>query len=144
MFSKTCEYAIKIMIYISSRKEEENMRTGLDEIAEAIDSPKAFTAKILQQLAKAGILESVRGRSGGFSLPPKKTIALSDVIVAIDGDKLIKRCVLGFRECSDLTPCPIHHRFKPVRLAMTETFESTSLEELKGIMEENKVFLIEP
>ena len=132
------------MIYLSSRKLEDNARFGLDEIADAIDSPKPFTAKILQQLARAELLDSVRGRSGGFSLPPKKDITLTDVIAAIDGKKLIKGCVLGFRECSDLTPCPIHHRFKPVRQAMTETFDSTSLEDLKGMMQEEGVFLIEP
>lgn len=144
MFSKTCEYAIKIMIYISSRPGDNEGRVGLEEIADAIESPRAFTAKILQQLSRAGLLESTRGRSGGFLLPANQMIALSDVIAAIDGDKLIKGCVLGFRECSDIYPCPIHHKFKPVRKAMTETFDTTSLEDLKGIMEENEVFLTEP
>lgn len=132
------------MIYLSSRKKEIGKRYGLEEIAKAIDSPKPFTAKILQQLARAELLDSIRGRSGGFSLPTKKEISLVDVIVAIDGNKLIKGCVLGFRECSDRTPCPIHHKFKPIRTAMAETFETTSLEELKGILENDEVYLIEP
>ena len=51
MFSRACEYAIKIMIYIAAN-EQEGQRTGLKEVTEAIGSPEAFTAKILQQLVK--------------------------------------------------------------------------------------------
>ncbi|MCR9067029.1 MAG: Rrf2 family transcriptional regulator, partial [Cytophagales bacterium] len=65
MFSRACEYAIKIMIYIASNQQE-NRKTGLKEVTEAIGSPEAFTAKILQQLVKSGLLESYKGPSGGF------------------------------------------------------------------------------
>ena len=45
MFSKTCEYALKIMMYLAVHQPE-NRLVGLKEIAQAIDSPVAFTAKI--------------------------------------------------------------------------------------------------
>ena len=75
MFSRACEYAIKIMIYIAGN-EEEGRRTGVKEITEAIHSPEAFTAKILQQLAKAGLLDSYKGPSGGFVLAKKPSIRM--------------------------------------------------------------------
>lgn len=143
MFSKTCEYALKIMIYISSRNEELEDRAGLEEIADAIDSPRAFTAKILQHLSRAGLLDSSRGRKGGFLLPKKQVITLYDVIIAIDGDKLVKGCALGFSECSDSHPCPIHEKVKAIRKIMTETFYSTTLDQLKGFVVDHEVFLTE-
>lgn len=141
MFSKTCEYAIKIMIYLAIRREKNN-RAGLEEIADAIQSPKAFTAKILQQLARARLLESLRGRTGGFSLPKDRQIKLADIVEALDGDKIMKGCVLGFKTCSEVHPCPVHHKFKSVRDYLAGTLMTTSLEELKGVMEQQGVYLV--
>ncbi|MET0760542.1 MAG: transcriptional regulator, partial [Flavobacterium sp.] len=47
MFSKTCEYGIRASIFIASQSYQNN-RIGLKDIAKKIDSPEAFTAKILQ------------------------------------------------------------------------------------------------
>ena len=52
MLSKACEYSIRASIYIAEKSLEGN-RSGLKEIAKSIDSPEAFTSKILQQLAKS-------------------------------------------------------------------------------------------
>jgi len=128
MFSKACEYAIKIMIYIASN-EQDGRRTGLREVTEAIGSPEAFTAKILQQLVKGGLLDSFRGPSGGFVLPKSKNIMLYDVVVAIDGDHLLKDCVLGLPECSNLDPCPVHDKFLAVREQLSKTLLSTKIQD---------------
>jgi len=141
MFSKTCEYAIKIMIYLAG-KESNGVRIGLDEIADAIKSPRAFTAKILQQLARAQLLDSVRGRSGGFTIPKDKVITLAEIVSAIDGDKVMKGCVLGFKACSEEHPCPVHHKFKSVRDYLAGTLMSTSLDEIKTVLKQEGVFLV--
>lgn len=129
------------MIYVSAKEKESGLRMGLGEIAKAIDSPKAFTAKILQQLARAGLLDSVRGRSGGFTLPENRSITLADIITAIDGSRLMTGCVLGFKECSSSHPCPVHHKFKPVREYLNQNLKETSLEELKQEIEQRPAYL---
>ena len=126
MFSRACEYAIKIMIYIAAN-EQEGKRTGLREVTDAIGSPEAFTAKILQQLVKGGLLQSFRGPSGGFVLTNGKDIMLHDVVVTIDGEHLLKDCVLGLPECSSSNPCPVHDKFLSVRNQLTETLLSTRI-----------------
>ena len=65
MFSKACEYAIKASIYIA-RQSLQQKRVNVKEVSQSIDAPVAFTAKILQQLCRENILESVRGQQGGF------------------------------------------------------------------------------
>mgnify|MGYP002795141008 FL=1 len=67
MFSKACEYGIRATIYIAMQSLE-GFRVNLKEIAAAIDSPIAFTAKILQQLVKSNIVESVKGAKGGVQI----------------------------------------------------------------------------
>ncbi|MDW3191134.1 MAG: Rrf2 family transcriptional regulator [Cytophagales bacterium] len=122
MFSRACEYAIKIMIYIASNQQE-NRKTGLKEVTEAIGSPEAFTAKILQQLVKSGLLESYKGPSGGFLLSQRE-VKLRDIVATIDGNKLMEKCVLGFDECGSENPCPVHDKFALVRRQINETLLS--------------------
>lgn len=131
MFSKACEYALKIMIQLAS-VEEKGKRAGLREIASAIDSPEAFTAKILQQLVKHDLLQSVRGPSGGFCLGKNQPIHLIDIVVAIDGLGITKNCVLGLEKCSDDHPCPAHDKFLAVRNHLTGILATTKLDDLKG------------
>ena len=67
MFSKACEYGIKASTYIALQSLQ-GRRVSLKDIASEIESPVAFTAKILHQLAKADVLNSVKGPSGGFEI----------------------------------------------------------------------------
>jgi Rrf2 family iron-sulfur cluster assembly transcriptional regulator len=143
MFSKTCEYAIKIMIYIASRHEDEGIRAGLEDISKAIDSPKAFTAKILQQLSRAKLLDSLRGRSGGFLITKNRIIILADIVLAIDGDGLTNGCVLGFKVCDEKHPCPVHFKYKALKETIKFTLLNTSLSELKERITSKDVFLVE-
>ena len=89
MFSKACEYGIKAAIYIAVNSAE-NKRVSPKEISENIDSPQAFTAKILQALVRHNIITSVRGAYGGFEIDKTKieTTKLSQIVYAIDGDSI--------------------------------------------------------
>lgn len=142
MFSKTCEYAIRATIYIA---EQSNLgrRVGIKDIAKAIDSPEAFIGKILQQLSKDDIISSMKGPSGGFSIDHKKlgTLKLSHIVEAIDGDNIYKGCGLGFKECSEKKPCPVHDKFKVVRSQLKKMLEETSLQELSHSLEKGTAFL---
>ena len=69
MFSKACEYAFRAATVIASASAA-GERLSLKEIAEKTDAPPAFTAKVLQELAKADIILSFKGPRGGFDLAP--------------------------------------------------------------------------
>lgn len=128
------------MIYLCLKRNGEQW-VGLGEIAEAIASPPAFTAKILQQLSRSQLLDSVRGRHGGFRIPPDRTITMAAIVEAIDGNHIMTGCVLGFSSCSESHPCPVHHKFKSVRDYLTGTLMSTSLEEISEGMKDAHRFL---
>jgi Rrf2 family protein len=103
MFSKACEYAIRATIYIGEQSLHQH-RVGLKEISAAVDSPEAFTAKILQQLVRSGIVESVKGPNGGFEMTERsmEKVRLSHVVAAIDGESVYKGCGLGVRYTNSL------------------------------------------
>jgi Rrf2 family transcriptional regulator, iron-sulfur cluster assembly transcription factor len=93
MFSKACEYGIRATIYVA-RQSREGRRVNLNGISREIGSPPAFTAKILQLLAKNGIVRSVKGPAGGFEIDRKKMarISLSHIVTAIDGNTIYTGC----------------------------------------------------
>lgn len=131
MFSKACEYGIKATIFIAI-KSYEGVRVSPKEIAKEIDSPQAFTAKILQALVKHDVVNSIKGAYGGFEIDKNKIpkIKLSQIVNAIDGDAIYKGCGLGMKACDENHPCPVHDKFKSVRDELKHMLENTNLEEL--------------
>lgn len=116
MFSKACEYALKATIYIAQQSLQQK-RVNVKDVANSVDAPIAFTAKILQQLCRENILESNRGKQGGFifEIEKQKQIRIYDVVRIMDGDSIFTNCGLGLQKCSELNPCPVHDDFKKVR-----------------------------
>jgi Rrf2 family protein len=142
MFSKACEYGIRASIYITLQSLQ-NVRVSLKDIAKEIDSPEAFTAKILQQLAKNKIIDSVKGPTGGFDIDKKKIekITLSEIVRAIDGDSIYDGCGLGLKKCSEKHPCPVHHKFKKIREDLKKMLDTTTLYELSLGLKNGITFL---
>lgn len=126
MFSKACEYGIRSTIYIAEQSLLEK-KVSLKEVAKAIDSPEAYTSKILQQLSKNNIINSDKGPTGGFSMDKKELekVKLSTIVAAIDGDSIYKGCGLGLKRCNEKMPCPLHHQFKKIRDELKTMLETT-------------------
>ncbi|MHA6728045.1 RrF2 family transcriptional regulator [Chryseobacterium sp. A301] len=138
MLSKTCEYALRALIYLAKHSSE-NKSITIKEISQSIDSPELFIAKILQQLCRDHFVQSRKGRSGGYYLLNHQLETnLSQIIIAVDGDRLFTGCGLGLHECSETSPCPIHHKYKGVREKIFMLYQSTYLKEFK----ENENFYV--
>jgi Rrf2 family iron-sulfur cluster assembly transcriptional regulator len=142
MFSKACEYGIRASIYIAGQSHKEQ-RASLKDIAKEIGSPVAFTAKILQQLSRNNIIDSVKGPSGGFQIDKKRIskVKLSHIVLAIDGDAIYKGCGLGLKECSEKVPCPVHNQFKIIRGNIIAMLENTNLLDLSLGLKDGSTFL---
>ena len=141
MFSKACEYGIKAAIFIAINSYE-NKRVSPKAIAQEINSPQAFTAKILQELVRNNIVNSVKGAYGGFEIDQTniKNIKLSQIVKAIDGDKIYNGCGLGLEKCDETHPCPVHDKFKDIRDNLKYMLEHTSLDELAKSIQAGESF----
>ncbi len=141
MFSKACEYGIRAMMYIA-QKSKEGERVGIKEISKGIDSPEPFMAKILQDLSRKGLVQSVKGPHGGFYMDAKSgKISLAEIVTAIDGDQLFTGCGLGLKACNEKKPCPIHYEFKAIRTKLKSVLESTHVEEFTESLEKGLIYL---
>lgn len=136
IFSKACEYGIRASVYVAQQSLSQK-RSSLKDISREIDSPEAFTAKILQMLVRNEIINSVQGATGGFEVEFKKAkkIKLLDIVIAIDGGVNDKTCVLGLKKCSEVKPCPVHNKYKHIKKDLIEMIETTSLAEMSMSVE---------
>jgi Rrf2 family protein len=118
MFNKETEYAIRGLVYIQVQNFEGN-RPGIAEIAEQIDAPHFYTAKILQRLVRQGFIESQKGKGGGFYFDNKKSdLSLKQLIIATEGDSLFCGCGFGLNHCDENNPCPLHDKYALIRAAL--------------------------
>lgn len=142
MFSKACEYGIRAAAHIALQSEK-GFRVGLKDIAIAIDSPEAFTAKILQQLSRNDLIYSSKGPHGGFEMTPHQleTVMLSDVVSTIDGDSIYTSCGLGLKNCNAKKPCPLHNEFLEIREKLRIMLETTPVRKLAGVLEVGEAIL---
>lgn len=141
MFSKTCEYAIRAMIFIAQHSET-GIKVGIREIAQGIAAPEHFIAKILQQLGRHGLVQSLKGPNGGFYLDEDlKQNKLVEVVEAIDGNRLFTGCGMGLKNCSEKKPCPLHHEFKAIRKKLHDLLSSISVGEFNEELSQGLTYL---
>ena len=105
MLSLTAEYALRIMIFLTERKD--GFATS-EQIATATKVPAGYTVKVLQQLGRAGYVSGQRGRKGGFYLACNpKEVNLLQIVDVIDPLNRIEVCPLGRADHKNCL-CPLH------------------------------------
>ncbi|SKC08154.1 transcriptional regulator, BadM/Rrf2 family [Soonwooa buanensis] len=141
MFSKTCEYALRALIYITQQTKDGG-RIGIKDIAAGIDSPEYFIAKILQDLSRKGFVQSAKGPTGGFYLDNiSLNRSLAEIVKEMDGDKIFSGCALGLKECSETHPCPVHNEFKHIRNNLQNMLNDMKIGDFVDQLDAQEAFL---
>ena len=103
----------------------------LQEIADELSVPRHFLGKVMKRLAKNGVVDSAKGRTGGFMLNDHTlSYTLKDLIILIEGDALFSACIIGFKKCNEKNPCPLHHQIIQIRKQMINTYSETKIGDL--------------
>jgi|KBSMisStandDraft_5_1062788.scaffolds.fasta_scaffold309698_2 Rrf2 family transcriptional regulator, iron-sulfur cluster assembly transcription factor len=141
MLSTSCKYALRAAVYLMAHANG-IVKAGIKEIAGEIEANEHTTGKILQLLAKEGIIVSTKGPNGGFYIPANsKKIYLIDIVQVVDGVHFFFECGLGLRKCSEKKPCPIHHTYKASREKLYKEFSSVTVQQLASEIEKGETFL---
>ena len=132
VFSKSFGYALRGVLYVAMMNGEGNgKRIQLDEIAESLTVPRFFLGKIMRKMAKEGIVDSGKGKYGGFSINEKTMQTTLLQLVEITGDKdEPDGCVLRMRKCNPLKPCPMHNETESIRRQWNSLLRATTMESL--------------
>jgi len=98
LFTRATEYALLSLILLAKKDEP----LGTDLLSKQLDIPKSFLAKILQNLAKDGILKSFKGASGGFMLAkPPNELSIKEITMIAEGKNI---CVFDCSLAQELCP----------------------------------------
>ena len=130
------EYAVRSVLYLASQGQ--GVVCNRQKIANAMDIPTQFLAKIAQQLAHAGLIEIVQGSKGGLRLvkSPEK-ISLLDVVEAVIGEIFLNDCLLKPESCNRHNACAAHMVWQKARKQLRETLQDATFAKL---LQENSCY----
>jgi Rrf2 family protein len=129
MLSQTAEYALRAVIYLARQGPGATVRA--ETIANALGAPVNYMSKTLYALAKAGLVEGMRGPTGGFRLKvDPETVSVAQVVNTFDERARTPICLLGDRPCTSANPCLAHFRWLAVTEAMKAPLRDTMLADL--------------
>jgi len=127
--TKAGEYAIRCALFLAFQGM--GVVSNKKEIAHAMDIPDQYLGKIAQQLARAGIIEIVRGSKGGYRLlVPSGKLTMLDVVEAVIGEIYLNDCVLRPETCSRTTSCSIHRIWEKARDQLRETLRQADFKNI--------------
>jgi Rrf2 family protein len=129
MISRTALHAVRAMAVLADQPK--NSYVGAGEIAEVIDAPRNYLGKLLQTLAEEGLVESQKGKGGGFRLARRPSaVSLYDIVEPIDHISRWQGCFMGRQKCSGENPCAVHSRWQIVRDSYLAFLRETTLDDL--------------
>jgi Rrf2 family protein len=143
IYSRSTEYAIRAFVHLA--QVPVGKYAMVKQIAEKESIPAHFLAKILQQLARKGLLRSSKGPTGGFTLRlSPKEISLIQLVEALDGLTDYQKCVSGLSECTDEAPCGMHDAWKGLRSRIMDYLEQTTIADVAKSLELKRKALEKP
>jgi len=135
--TRTGEYGLRGLIFLAKQPPEKI--TLINEISKDQNIPEPFLAKIFQRLSKAGLLRSVRGANGGFSLgKPAHEITMREIIETLEGPIALNRCLLREGECEEERVCPLYPVWEELQESFLEILGKTTMEDLAKRMIPNE------
>jgi len=141
MLTNASKYAIRAVLYLAENSSLDK-KIGAKQIADDLEIPSHFIAKILQQLAKTNVISSYKGPHGGFFTTENDlSNNVCSILDVIENDKILDGCFLGLSRCDDNNPCPIHHIVSPFKEAIQAKFEHQSIADFSNEIKEEGSYL---
>ncbi len=129
MISKTGRHALTALALLAELSRDAFV--GAADVAEQIGAPPNYLGKLLKTLVACGLLESQKGKGGGFRLARSASeISLYDVVEPIEHVSRWNGCFLGRGRCSDESPCAVHQRWGKVRDDYLHFLQQTTVADL--------------
>jgi Rrf2 family protein len=127
--SKKADYALMAVKHLAQRPD--GASASAREIAESYDIPLELLAKVLQRLVRSRLLVSVQGTRGGYRLGrPAQTIAVADVIQAVDGPVAVTACSADDHRCDQYSKCSIRDPLWKIRGRILDALTTVTVAEL--------------
>src|ERR671910_1962107 len=127
--SKKADYALMAMKHLAMRPDAAS--ASAREIAEQYDIPIELMAKVLQQLARRGLLTSHQGTRGGYRLARSSdAISVADIIQAIDGPLTVTACSTEAENCGQYSKCSVRDPLWKIKDRIISALSDCTLQEI--------------
>jgi Rrf2 family protein len=124
--TRAADYAVRVMVHLATLPPEK--RAFLPDLAMSTAAPESFLSKVMQALARGGLITSRRGKAGGFAILERgREATMREVIEAIDGPICLNVCLNGGRDCERKSWCPAHPVWARAQRAMTDVLMSVTV-----------------
>lgn len=131
--SKKADYALMAMKHLARKDDSASASTSAREIAEQYDIPIELMAKVLQRLARHGLLTSHQGTRGGYTLSRTTTsISVADIIQAIDGPLTVTACSTDDEQCDQFLKCNVRDPLWRIKDRILSALAECSLAEISS------------
>ena len=128
LLTKNTDYAITALCHVAEGDQE---TYSVSDLAGELKISHSFLRKILQDLRKAGILNSRKGTGGGFSLAlSPDRIPVYDIISVFQGDVLLTECAIRGKVCHRLGDCALQRRLNQIERRLISDFKALTIESL--------------
>jgi Rrf2 family protein len=129
IINRSAQYTLQVLMHLVANPAGRPVLSR--ELAEQLQIPPPYLAKLLQQPCRAGWLSSTRGRGGGFTLAPgTQNVTLLEILMLTRGERISRECLLGFKDCDDSTACVMHCHWKPIKQELLGQFGGYTLAQL--------------
>ena len=130
MLTRTAGYAINAVLTVAEQGAD-GRPARANDLAASLDIPANYLSKILQTLARSGVLVADRGPNGGYRLAlPAAEIRLLDVVGPFDDLGRERQCLLGRGTCGEVQGCPAHREWREASTPAFEFFKNHTLASL--------------
>ena len=128
MLSQTGVYALQAVLHLARQGRGESVSAA--SMAETLEVPANYLAKVLHRLAREGVVASTRGAGGGYRLAdPPDTVTVASVVAPFQELRPTRTCLLG-GPCDLENPCSAHARRTAWTASALEVLEKTTLADL--------------
>jgi len=136
-FSKTTEYALQILGYMSA---DENKLYSANELYENLKIPFRYLRKQLTLMTKNELLKSVQGKDGGYKILKNiDQLTLLNIIEATGDNIISNNCFFGYGNCVLTEKCAMHDKWTSIQENINEVLSSTKLSDLKNTINQNSI-----
>jgi len=127
--TRAADYGLRVVIHMAGLPQGTIVR--LKTLAQVVEVPESFLAKVLQTLTRGGLMLSRRGPEGGFELPASSREAtILDVLTVVDGPVQLNACLGENGECPRKERCVAHPIWAEAQIAMLTVLSRDSIGEL--------------
>jgi Rrf2 family protein len=124
--TKSADFALRIVIHLAQNPEGSTMPL----LAETLEIPYNNLSKLIQQMARGGIIQTRQGKNGGVSLISADDLSIKDVIEIIDGPTRLSECLKNHEFCSRVSGCKLKGVLADIQLNIDHLLDSYKIAQL--------------